>query len=205
MPLKDIYEAIECQSAMLSYRLERVAQKQGYAVHFSSYTIQPKPGQFVKLFHSMVHLPRGYSAGFNPDHEPSDDGQRWHFDMRRSDGITRASFVNGLDMLPREDEWVICYNGEPLNADHIELLYGEMQLPGPAGLALLITRMWIVRFGRMPFEVALQIEKLKNFDHMALIYDALLDQRSRKQIDDLIANEPPPSSAPRTLKYLPRE
>lgn len=203
--MKDIYEAVECQSAQLSFRLERVAQKKGYAVHFSSYTIQPEAGKFIKLFHTMVHLPRGFTASFNPEHEPRDDGKRWHFEMRRSDGITRASFVNGLNMVPRDDDWVICYGDEPFNADHMEMLFEEMQLPGPSGLALAISRLWVVRFGRMPFEISTQIEKLKNVDHMDLIYDALLDQRSRKQIDDLIANEAPLDAAPRILKYLPRE
>jgi hypothetical protein len=40
---------------------------------------------------------------------------------------------------------------------------------------------------------------------MALIYDALLDQRSRKQILGLIENEAPLSAGPRPLRYLPRD
>jgi hypothetical protein len=212
--MKDLYEAIECQSALLSYRLERCAQNRGFSVHNSGYTISPKPGQFVRLYHTRVHLPQGIDANFSPRAEPQPDGQSWHFDIQRGDGIVRSSFAQGLSLVhshsddPDDDGWVIIYNGptaEPLNADHIQSLFNELQLPGPSGLQLQITRFWTIRFGRPSLPLASAIERLSNVDHMALIYDALLDQRSRKQILGLIENEAPLSAGPQPLRYLPRD
>lgn len=203
--MKDIFEAIECQSATLSFQLERRAQKKGYPVHYTGYTLSPSPGVLFKVYHTLVHLPRGSWANFQPRGTPEADGKSWYIAIKRSDGIVRASFAGGLWLRPHGEDWAVHYGAEPLNADHIDMLLEDLQKPGLSGLQLAISRLWTVRFGRMPFEMSQQLETLKNVDHMDLIYDALVDQRTRKQIDNLIFNEPPLDHPPVILKYLPRE
>lgn len=207
--MKDIYEAIERMSAQLSYRLERVAQKKGFAVHYSGYNLCAPSGQIVKVFHSLVHLPRGYGASFVPRPQPEPDGESWHIDIRRNDGVSRSAWLQGLTMRKspagEEEEWTIYMGGEPLHAERIAHLYSELEKPGPSGLHLAITRMWIMRFGRMPFELAQALESITHVDHLDLIYDALLDQRKRALIEELLHNPPPAHSPARYLASLPRD
>ncbi len=207
--MKDIYEAIERMSAQLSYRLERAAQKKGFAVHYSGYNLCTPSGQIVKVFHTLVHLPRGYGASFVPRQAPEAYGVSWHIDIRRNDGVVRTSWVNGMALKKAaegsEEAWEIIYNGEPLSAERIAQLYGELEKPGPSGLHLAITRMWIVRFGRMPFELAQALEVITHVDHLDLIYDALLDQRKRALIEDLLRNPPPVHALARYLAAIPRD
>ncbi len=206
--MKDIYEAIERMSAQLSYRLERAAQKKGFAVHYSGYNLCAPSGQIVKLFHTLVHLPRGYGASFVPRQAPEADGSSWHIDIRRNDGVVRTGWANGMTLRRQEggeDEWVIFFNGEPLSAERIASLFVELEKPGPSGLHLAITRMWIVRFGRMPFELAQALEVITHVDHLDLIYDALLDQRKRSLIEDLLRNPPPVHALARYLAAIPRD
>ena len=204
--MKDIYEAIERVSAMLSYRLERAAQKKGFPVHYTGYNLMTPSGGLLKVFHTLVHLPRGYGASFVPRATPEEAGDSWHIDIRRNDGIVRTAWVAGMDMRKDVDgEWTIFFNGEPLSADLIARLYDEMEKPGPSGLHLAISRLWIVRFGRMSFDLAQALEVLNNVDHLDLIYDALLDQRKQKLIEDLIRNPPPLYSPPQTLASLNRD
>lgn len=203
--MKDVFEAIECQSAHLSFQLERRAQKRGYPVHYTGYTLASSPGVLFKVYHTLVHLPRGSWANFQPKHAPEEGGQAWSIGIKRSDGIVRSSFQHGLIMKPHGDDWAVHYGAEPINADHIDALLEDLQKPGLSGLQLAISRLWTVRFGRMPLEMTQKMETLRNVDHMDLIYDALVDQRSRKQVDGLIMNEPSLDSPPMLLKWLPRE
>jgi hypothetical protein len=203
--MKDLYEAIECLSAKLSFRLEHWAKKKGYPVHYTGYNVQSQSGTRVRVYHTLVHLPNGYFANFQPREAPEPDNQSWHIAIRRSDGLVRQSFVNGLMVRPFEQSYGLFYGEEQLNADHIELLLEDLQKAGPSGLHNAISRLWTIRFGHMPVSVVSQIESLSNVDHLDLIYDALQDDRSRKQIDELLAHEPPLSAGPRPLRYLPRE
>src|SRR4051812_16456004 len=94
--MKDLFEAIERLSAQLSYRLEHIAKKASLAVHFSGYSVSPKPGVLVRLFNTMIHLPKGYAVSFNPRSQPEPSGESWHIDIRRNDGVARASWGNGI-------------------------------------------------------------------------------------------------------------
>jgi hypothetical protein len=212
--MKDLYEAIERMSAQLSYRLERAAQKKGFAVHYSGYNLASPTGQIVKVFHTLVHLPRGYGASFIPRHQPESDGVSWHIDIRRNDGIVRSAWQNGLvlrktpdvDGAPDdENPWTIYYQDEPLSAERIANLFSELEKPGPSGLHLAISRMWIMRFGRMPFDLVQALESIRHVDHLDLIYDALLDQRKRALIEELLRNPPAAHEPARHFLSLPRD
>ncbi len=207
--MKDIYEAIERMSAQLSYRLERAAQKKGFAVHYSGYNLASPSGSIVKVFHTLVHLPRGYGASFIPRHQPEADGASWHIDIRRNDGVVRSAWQDGLTMRKspegEEEPWTLYCQGEPLSAERIAHLYSELEKPGPSGLHLAIARMWIMRFGRMPFELVQALEGIRHVDHLDLIYDALLDQRKRALIEELLRNPPAPHEPARHFASLPRD
>ncbi len=211
--MKDIYEAIERMSAQLSYRLERAAQKKGFAVHYSGYNLASPSGQIVKVFHTLVHLPRGYGASFIPRHQPEADGVSWHIDIRRNDGVVRSAWQEGMTLRrspttgaeETDDPWTLYYQGEPLAAERIAQLFTELEKPGPSGLHLAISRMWIMRFGRIPFELAQALEGISHVDHLDLIYDALLDQRKRALIEELLRNPPAAHEPARHFASLPRD
>lgn len=206
--MKDIFDAIERVSAQLSYRLERAAQKKGFAAHLSAYPLYPKPGVMVRLFQTLVHLPRGYGVNFVPRTEPEADGASWQFDIRRNDGVLRTAWARGYTMRREpeaenpDEEWVIYDWKEPLTMDRIYALMNELEKPGPSGLGLSITRHWVLRFGHMPMELAQKLEAIQSVDHLDLIYDALIDQRRRSLIEELINNPPHVHAAPVLLKYL---
>jgi hypothetical protein len=214
--MKDLYDAIEALSAQLALRIERCAKKRGYAVSLSSYSLRPQPGRLIRLHHTLVSLPGGYTATFAPRDTAEPDGETWLITIKRSDGVVRGSYEHGLlvrrtapptdenggDASAGETGFAVHHDGQPIYADHIERLLDDLQKPAPTGVAMAISRIWNVRFGRMPMSVVQQLDSMKNAEHLDLIYDALLDQRGRAQIDELLAADP--AGPPRTLKDLPK-
>lgn len=182
--MKDIYEATERLSAFLSFKLEHAAKKDGHAVHFSGHTI-PVNGQLVRVFSTLLHLPKGYAVTFTPRSQPEADG-RWHIDVRRSDGVVRDSWIRGLDIAPHEGTFAILYEGQPLNQTALAAMIDEMCKPGLSGMTLDIARLYAMLFGRMDYRLAQQLESIRDVDLLDRLYGALIDEHGREAVEGMI-------------------
>lgn len=182
--MKDIYEAAERLSAFLSFKLEHAAKKDGHAVHFSGHTV-PVNGQPVRLFSTLLHLPKGYAVTFTPRPQPEPDG-RWHIDVRRSDGVLRDSWIRGFDISPHEGTFAILYEGQPLNQAALTAMIADLCKPGLSGMTLDIARVYAMLFGRMDYRLAQQLESIRDVDLLDKLYGALIDEHGREAVEALI-------------------
>lgn len=182
--MKDILEAAERLTAFLSFKLEHAAKKDGHAVHFGGHTV-PVNGQPVRLFSTLLHLPKGYAVTFTPRSQPEADG-RWHIDIRRSDGVVRESWIRGFDIAPHEGSFAILYEGQPLNQTALTAMIADLCKPGLSGMTLDIGRVYAMLFGRLDYRLIQQLESIRDVDLLDQIYGALIDQASREAVEALI-------------------
>ena len=208
--MKDIFEAIERLSAQLSYRLEHIAKKSSLAVHFSAYSVSPKPGVLVRIFNTMIHLPKGFAVNFMPRAQPEPDGQSWHIDIRRNDGVTRTSFSSGIGVRMLGEGFALTYDGRQLTGDDIHQMLNDLEKPGLSGMALSIARLWSMMYGRMPQHFATRLEAVRDVDLLDRIYNGLVNDAGAELVDALLpggavatparapesAKAPPPAAAP---------
>ncbi len=207
--MKDIFEAIERLSAQLSYRLEHIAKKSSLAVHFSAYSVSPKPGVLVRIFNTMIHLPKGFAVNFMPRAQPEPDGQSWHIDIRRNDGVARTSFSSGIGVRMLGEGFALTYEGRQLTGDDIHQMLNDLEKPGLSGMALSIARLWSMMYGRMPQHFATRLEAVRDVDLLDRIYDGLVNDAGAELVDALLpggANAAPgraPESAKTTAPAQP--
>ena len=190
--MKDLFEAIERLSAQLSYRLEHIAKKSSLAVHFSGYSVSPKPGTLVRLFNTMIHLPKGYAVSFNPRSQAEPGGQSWHIDIRRNDGVARASWGTGITIRKLGEAYALTYDGRQLVGEDIHKILGDLEKPGLSGMALSIARLWIMMYGRMPHDFSTRLEGIRDVDLLDRIYDALVNDDGADRVDAMLPAPLPP-------------
>ncbi len=183
--MKDIRDEIERLTALLSFRIEHLAKKEGRPVHFSSYAVAVRPGQLVQLFSTLLHLPRGFAATFMPRSQPESDGT-WRIDIRRNDGVTRESWFDGIVVGSDGNEMTLLHKGQPLTMDDLERIIGDLTKPGLSGMALDINRLYRMFFGRMEHVVIDALDAVRDVDLLDDIYTALLSGKSQRVVDQLI-------------------
>ena len=193
--MKDIFEAIERLSAQLSYRLEHIAKKSSLAVHFSAYSVSPKPGVLVRIFNTMIHLPKGFAVNFMPRAQPEPDGQSWHIDIRRNDGVTRTSFSSGIGVRMLGEGFALTYDGRQLTGDDIHQMLNDLEKPGLSGMALSIARLWSMMYGRMPQHFATRLEAVRDVDLLDRIYNGLVNDAGAELVDALLPGGATPVQA----------
>jgi hypothetical protein len=194
--MKTLFEAIERLSAQLSYRLEHIAKKASLAVHFSGYTVSPAPKVLVRLFNTMIHLPKGYAVNITPRAQPEADGESWHIDIRRNDGVSRASYGIGIAVRKLGDTYALTYDGRQLVGEDIHNILGDLSKPGLTGMALSISRLWIMMYGSMPGDFATRLEVIRDVDLLDRIHDALINDDGADQVDAMLPALPTEAAAP---------
>lgn len=202
--MKDLYEAIERLTAQLSFRLEHIAKKRGIAANFSGFTVGTESGGLLRLFSTMLHLPRGYAVTFSPRQAPEEDGESWVIDIRRNDGLVRRTWASGLRVRKVDDTYATTYEDRVLSREDIESMLTELERPGLSGMSLDIARLWSLYHGRMGWELATHLDKLSDVDHMDRIYDALINESSRESVEDMIRNPPAIPGQPYYRKPKPK-
>jgi hypothetical protein len=183
--MKDIFEAIERLSAQLSYRLEHIAKKAALPAHFSGYSVAPTQGVLVRLFSTMIHLPKGFAVNIMPRAQPEPDGS-WQIDIRRNDGVSRSSWSGGLTVRKVGDTFALTYNGRQLAGEDIHKMLADLEKPGLSGMALMISRLWIMMYGRMPEEFATRLEAIRDVDLLDNIHDSLVNDTGADHVRSLI-------------------
>ncbi len=93
-PVRDIYEAAEKQSATLAMYVEHLARRRGWGARtLSGMLVEPR---LMMIYGASVLLPYGRAASFIPAKSPRVDGETWVIDVKRSDGVSRPEWNNGI-------------------------------------------------------------------------------------------------------------
>src|SRR5438552_1030920 len=132
--MRDLFEAIEQLSTLLAMRIEKAARKRGWASKPATRTSTPARGRFMHLVSSTVSLPQGQAAAFVPRPAPEADGS-WLIDVRRSDGVLRRAWADGLRVTGAGQGFVLTYFGGVLSDESIDTLLDELCRPAPSGVA----------------------------------------------------------------------
>jgi hypothetical protein len=92
--VRDIYEAAEKQSATLAMYVEHLARRRGWGARtLSGMLMEPR---LMMIYGASVLLPYGRAASFIPARAPRVDGDTWMIDIKRSDGVSRPQWNNGI-------------------------------------------------------------------------------------------------------------
>ncbi len=92
--VRDIYEAAEKHSATLAMYVEHLARKRGWGARtLSGMLMEPR---LMMIYGASVLLPYGRAASFIPARGPRVDGETWIVDVKRSDGVSRPDWNNGI-------------------------------------------------------------------------------------------------------------
>jgi hypothetical protein len=194
--MKDIFEAIERLSAQLSFRLEHIAKKAGLAAQFSGYTVSPTKGVLVRLFNTMIHLPKGYAVNIMPRAQSEADGASWQIDIQRNDGVLRASWSHGITVRKLGDSFALTYDGRQLAGEDIQRILRDLEKPGLSGMTLMIARLWIIMYGRMPDDLSTHLEAIRDVDQLDAIHDSLVNDAGVDQVRALMVSKREAAPAP---------
>jgi hypothetical protein len=92
--VRDIYEAAERQSATLAMYVEYLAKRRGWGARtLSGMLMEPR---MMMIYGASILLPYGTAASFVPARSPRVDGDTWVIDVKRSDGVSRPQWNNGI-------------------------------------------------------------------------------------------------------------
>ena len=126
--MKDIFEAIEQLSALLSFRIENQARKQGWATKPYSWIISPDEGKLVIVVATTLFLPEGLCASFTPRNEPLDGG-RWPIDIRRTDCVIRDGWESGLSVAKTDKKFALWMGDTALSDDKLVVMINDLATP----------------------------------------------------------------------------
>lgn len=126
--IRDIYEAMEKLSAGLSFSIQRVAQRRGWASKPYSVMLAPAPDRTIIVVSTSVHLPLFRSAAIMPRYEP-ENGQSWQFEVRRTDGVTRDSWAQGLMLAKTGGGFEILYGAIAVTDESLDMMLDDLGQP----------------------------------------------------------------------------
>ncbi|MSP60193.1 MAG: hypothetical protein EXR72_07590 [Myxococcales bacterium] len=127
--MKDIFEAVEKLSALLSFSVQRVAGHRGWAAKPYSFMLSPATDRTIMVVSTSVHLPLYRSCGFTPHREPDDGGKQWGIDVRRTDGVARESWASGLTIRKTDGKFQLMYGAIALSDDQLNGLLEDLGSP----------------------------------------------------------------------------
>ncbi len=172
--MRDLFDGIQRLTALLSLRLENLSGKRGWAIKTNPYRLVPQAGTTLQLCGVTVHLPRGEAGMFVPREAAEPDDRTWQIDIRRSDGVLRKSFAEGLQVGPKDGNYILLLHGEALSDAAIEHILDDLARPGPSGVALWIRKVWGMRFGPMSMDTSTRLEAIRDVSRLDEIHATVM-------------------------------
>lgn len=186
--MRDVFDAIERLSALLAMRIENAARKRGWPTKTNGRTLSPMRGRLVALVGTTLLLPRGEAATFVPRPEAEGNSAaedaRWVIDIRRSDGVMRKSWQNGVQVgRTASGTYALLLDGAPLSDESVDTWLEDLSKPGPSGISLWVRKVWGIRFGRMTVEISDLLERVQDADRLDQIHAAVLRAVDRAEAE----------------------
>lgn len=127
MTVRDIYEAAEKQSATLAMYVEYLAKKRGWSARtLSGMLMEPR---MMMIYGASVLLPYGRAASFVPARSPRIDGDTWVIDIKRSDGVSRPQWNNGIAIKRVNGAYTLAVANQILDEQGLAAMLEALGLP----------------------------------------------------------------------------
>jgi hypothetical protein len=198
--MRDLFDAIEQLSLLLSLRVGRSAERKGWASKGTPFSVCPAPGRSLQLTGTLVHLPLGAAMLFTPREGPEPSGEGWVIDLRRSGGVLPESWSAGMRVAREGSGWGIHFHGALLSDEAISALLDEIGLPEPSGMGPWLVKLWALRFGLPPDDLRERLareDNIKRLDHIhAALQRAGNADEARASLEALLTPPEPPRPAP---------
>lgn len=111
--MRDIYEAAEAQTALFAMQVENLARRRGWAARtLSGLILEPR---MLTVYGASVLLPGGRAASFLPGARPRVDGDSWVIDIKRSDGVSRPAWNEGVRVARQKSRYALFLGGRPVD------------------------------------------------------------------------------------------
>ena len=118
--MNDLYEAVERLSAELSAIIGRLSEERGWSHKTYPWMISNGP-RFFLIIATTVDFPGGPHGSFTP--RPESEGERWHIDIRRTDGASRPEWQPGTLYIEKKAAgFSLCIGGAPCSEDNLRPL-----------------------------------------------------------------------------------
>ena len=182
--MRDIFEAVEKLSAVLSLRIQNAVRKRGWAGKATAerYDV-PAPDRLAYPTRIDLPLPLGNRVAFVPADAPTQDGQSWKIAIKRSDGVTRQSWVDGLHVRKVDSGYQLFVRDEILHEPQFGKILDELSATGLSGHAAAICKAYVSRFGAASadiYEVLFSAQHVEQLEHM---HEAVLTGASQIDVD----------------------
>jgi hypothetical protein len=171
----DIFEAIEQLSVVLSLRLENTVRKRGWAGRPIVERFEVRgPERSVFPVRIAVTAPLSHSITFVPADQPSEDCQSWAIAVKRSDGVIRRSFSDGLTVRKVENGHQMFVRHEVLSEPKFRQVIEDLAGPSLAGHAVTIAKAFKSRFGSLSADVYEILFTAQHQEQRELMHEAVL-------------------------------
>jgi hypothetical protein len=125
--VRDIYEAAEKQSATLAMIVETLARRKGWGARtLSGMLVEPR---LMMIYGASVLLPYGRAASFIPAKAPRVDGDTWVIDVKRSDGVSRPEWNQGIAIKKHNGTYTLVTGNDLLDEDAIMRMLDAIGTP----------------------------------------------------------------------------
>jgi hypothetical protein len=125
--VRDIYEAAEKHSATMAMYVEHLARRRGWGARtLSGMLVEPR---LMMIYGASVLLPYGRAASFIPARAPRFDGDTWVIDVKRSDGVSRPEWNQGIVIKKVNGDYLLMSGSEPLDEDAINRMLEAIGTP----------------------------------------------------------------------------
>jgi hypothetical protein len=181
--MRDIYEAIEKLTVVLSLRIENAVRKRGWAGKPVTERFEVNgPDRVIYPLRISLSMPLGPRVSFLPDEAPDAEQASWKIQIRRNDGVTRLIWADGLHVRKVDAGYQIFLRNQLLSEPQFKQLLDELASAGLSGHALTICKAYTSRFGAVPAEIYEILFSSQYFDQLELMHEAVLTGASELDV-----------------------
>lgn len=181
--MRDIYEAVEKLSVVLAMRVANSVRKRGWAnkAQTDRFVVAAPDGAAYPT-RIVLPLPLGGRVSFTPEPAPAADGS-WKFSIRRTDGVVRHSWADGITLKKGESEYQLFSRDELLSESVFSQMIDELSASGLSGHAAAICRAYIARFGAASADIYEILFLARHMEQLERMHDAVLTGASQLEVE----------------------
>lgn len=182
--IQDIYQAIDKLSMLLAMRIENSVRKRGWPGRPAKEKNEIAVGSRTTYLTSLrLALPLGQSVSIAPEPAPLEGDKGWLIRVRRSDGVVRQSWVDGVRVAAKDGVFNLFSGDRLLTEDLLNEILDELSTAGLAGHAQMIAKAWVARFGPLPAAIYEVLAGAKDVEQLERMHEAVLTEPTQGLVE----------------------
>ncbi len=183
--MRDLYEAIEQLSVLLSLRIQNTVRKRGWAGQPKTSRSEVRDPQDRAYYPTQVAISMslGHVVSFTPADQPSEDGQSWHIKIQRSDGVMRRTYSDGIYVRKVENGYQLFVRTEVLGEAQFKAMFDDLAAGGLSGHSMTIGKAFKSRFGSIPAEVYEILCSAQHLEQLEQMHEAVLTEVTQLDVE----------------------